>query len=238
MVTLPIAVVVQLAIAHAPQVAPETVAAFAKAESNLNPFAIYDNTAGKSLAAATAKDAADLARSLLDRGHSIDTGLMQINSANFARTGLDAESAFDPAKSIAAGAKIMVEAYQWCEARYKDADPLRCMASVYNTGKPTAGERNGYVGRIYAAADHVVPAIRQAGEREPTVSVRSRRPDILVLVRSLAGNPASHIFKLKRLHPDHEIARRWGEIHRLTGTLDDSTTTLAQKCLPSDGASS
>src|SRR3954454_10541155 len=32
----------------------------------------------------------------------------------------------------------------------------------YNTGKPMAGERNGYVARIYAAADHVVPAIRQA----------------------------------------------------------------------------
>jgi type IV secretion system protein VirB1 len=155
-------VVLQLAVAHAPQVAPETVAAFAQAESQLDPFAIYDNTERKSHAPSSAEEAAALARSLLARGHSIDTGLMQINSANFARTGLHVGTAFDPAQSVRAGAQIMVEAYQWCQERQPTAHPLRCMASVYNTGQPTAGEKNGYVARIWDAADHVVPAIRQA----------------------------------------------------------------------------
>jgi type IV secretion system protein VirB1 len=162
MTSLPLAVVVQLAVAHAPQVAPETVAAFAQAESALQPYAIYDNTARKSYAPSSAEEAAALARTLLTRGHSIDTGLMQINSANFGRTGLTADTAFDPAQSVRAGGQILVDAFQWCQERQPSSDPLRCMASVYNTGRPTAGERNGYVGRVYAAAEYVVPAIRQA----------------------------------------------------------------------------
>jgi len=162
--------VLQLAVAHAPQVAPETVAAFAQAESRLDPYAIYDNTARRSYAPGSAGEAIAIARSLLALGHSIDAGLMQINSANFRRTGLDADTAFDPAQSVRAGAQIMVDAYQWCQDRQPSANPLRCMASVYNTGKPNAGERNGYVARIWAAADHVVPAIREALPEKPAAA--------------------------------------------------------------------
>ena len=176
MTSLPLAVVLQLAVANAPQVAPETVAAFAQAESRLNPYAIFDNTARKSYAPASAEEAATLARSLLDRGHSIDAGLMQINSANFKRTGIDAATAFDPAHSVRAGAQILVDAYQWCQDRQPTAEPLRCMASVYNTGRPTAGERNGYVGKIFAAADHLVPAIRQAVPEKPVAAAEPAAP--------------------------------------------------------------
>ena len=176
MTSLPLAIVIQLAVAHAQTVAPETVAAFAQAESRLNPFAIFDNTERRSYAPGSAKEAAVLARTLLDSGHSIDAGLMQINSANFARTGLDAETAFDPARSVRAGAQILVDAYQWCRERQPAAEPVRCMASVYNTGRPTAGERNGYVGKVFAAADHLVPAIRQAFPEKPTATAEPAAP--------------------------------------------------------------
>jgi type IV secretion system protein VirB1 len=157
-------------------VAPETVAAFAQAESRLNPFAIFDNTARRSYAPASAEEAIAIARSLLDLGHSIDAGLMQINSANFGRTSLDANTAFDPAQSVRAGAQILVDAYQWCQERQPTAKPLRCMASVYNTGRPIAGERNGYVGKVFAAADHLVPAIRQALPEKPTAATEPAAP--------------------------------------------------------------
>ncbi|GEO42164.1 protein virB1 [Skermanella aerolata] len=176
MTSLPLAVVLQLAVANAPQVAPETVAAFAQAESRLYPFAIFDNTARKSYAPASAEEAIVIARSLLDRGHSIDAGLMQINSANFGRTALDADTAFDPAHSVRAGAQILVDAYQWCRERQPTAEPLRCMASVYNTGRPTAGERNGYVGKVFAAADHLVPAIRQSVPEKPAATGEPAAP--------------------------------------------------------------
>ena len=42
------------------------------------------------------------------------------------------------------------------------------MASVYNTGHPVRGIRNGYVERVWSAADQIVPAIRPAPPSTPT----------------------------------------------------------------------
>ena len=169
MASLPLAVVLQLAAAHAPQVAPETIATFAQAESALNPHAVYDNTARRSYAPRTAADASRIAADLLAQGHSIDTGLMQINSRNFRLVGLDHITAFDPAQSVRAAQIILIEAYSRCAERRLTDDPLRCMASIYNTGNHTRGERNGYVERIYKAAEVLVPAIRKAvGEQAPS----------------------------------------------------------------------
>jgi len=60
---------------------------------------------------------------------SIDYGLMQINSKNFARLGLDASSALDPEKSVAAAAQLIEE--------NRAAAPqlgLLDQLSVYNAG--------------------------------------------------------------------------------------------------------
>jgi type IV secretion system protein VirB1 len=166
MASLPIAALLQLALSHAPQVAPETIAAFAQAESRMNPYALYDNTTRVSYAPKTASEASAMAASLMAQGHSIDTGLMQINSANFGLTGINPVTAFDPAQSIRAAGLILTEAYQRCAERGLGANPLRCMASIYNTGNHKRGEANGYVNRIYQAADFLVPAIREAvGDR-------------------------------------------------------------------------
>jgi len=53
---------------------------------------------------ATAQEASTKARDLIARGRSIDLGLMGINSLNLARHGLTAETAFDPCRSMKAGA--------------------------------------------------------------------------------------------------------------------------------------
>jgi hypothetical protein len=93
----------QLALLHAPQVAPETVIAFGQAESRLNPLAIHDNEIRRSYAPASASEAVTLAHLLLADGGTVDLGLMQINSANLSRTGLTAASAFDPAEPVRVG---------------------------------------------------------------------------------------------------------------------------------------
>jgi type IV secretion system protein VirB1 len=147
---------------QAPNIAPETIATFAQVESGLNPYALYDNTERKSYRPTSALEAAALAKSLLEKGHSIDTGLMQINSANFRWVGLNHVTAFDPERSVKAGAMVLEEAYRRCTAQGLSADPLRCMASIYNTGSHRRGETNGYVGKIYKAAEVLVPAIREA----------------------------------------------------------------------------
>lgn len=177
MASLPLVAVLHLAMAHAPTVAPETIATFAQVESGLNPYALYDNTARKSYQPTSSLEAAALAKSLLEKGHSIDTGLMQINSANFGWVGLNHITAFDPKRSIEAGAEILKEAYLRCVDQGLSADPLRCMASIYNTGNHRRGEANGYVAKIYKAADTLVPAIRHAIQGKispPSASAQSQ----------------------------------------------------------------
>ena len=167
MASLPLVSVLHLAMAQAPQVAPETIATFAQVESGMNPYALFDNTTRKSYQPNSALEAAALAKDLLEKGHSIDTGLMQINSANFRWVGLNHVTAFDPERSVKAGAMVLAEAYQRCTGQGLSADPLRCMASIYNTGNHRRGEINGYVAKIYKAADTLVPAIREAIKGKP-----------------------------------------------------------------------
>jgi type IV secretion system protein VirB1 len=163
--TLP--AVLHLAADHAPAVAPETVATFAQAESRLDPLAVHDNTTGRSHAPRTVAEAVVLARTLLAKGHSLDLGLLQINDANLSRTGLTVESAFDPDLSVEAGGQILVAAWQRCRPGRGEADALRCMASVYNSGREQAGIRSGYVARVWRVAERIVPAIRQAVPPRP-----------------------------------------------------------------------
>jgi type IV secretion system protein VirB1 len=54
---------------------------------------------------------------------------------------------------------MLVKAYRHGDGQ---SDQLRCTASVYNTGHPARGIRNGYVERVWSTADQIVPAIRQA----------------------------------------------------------------------------
>jgi type IV secretion system protein VirB1 len=162
--SLPVAA--QLAAEHAPTVNQGTLLAFAYRESRLHPFAVHDNYTGQSLFLASAMAAADQARARLAMGHSLDLGIMQVNSANLARTGLTVTTAFDAGESMRAGALILTTAYRQCLRG--DANPsgtaqqaaLRCAASVYNTGREQAGILNGYQADVWRAAAVVVPAIQ------------------------------------------------------------------------------
>lgn len=127
---LPLAVVTTLAATCAPQVAPTTLAAIAKTESGLDPFAIGDNTAHRSYHPPAKAEAMALAARLAAEGHDLDLGLMQINRRNFGWLGLAARDAFEPCRSLAAGAAVLTA------------------FSRYNTGSPRAGLENGYVARV------------------------------------------------------------------------------------------
>ena len=140
---LALPVFLQLAGVYASSVAPETLASFAQYESRLNPNAIHDNSTGQIFLPETAAAAADLAVSLLGQGHSLDLGIMQVNSANLPRVGLTVSTAFDPGQSIRAGAAILVEAYQRCrhDGAVDEQPALRCAASIYNTGQRAGRHR-------------------------------------------------------------------------------------------------
>jgi len=144
---LPLAIFAQLATTCAPDVAPETLAALARTESGFDPFVIGDNTTRKAYHPPDQAEAIRTATSLLDAGHSIDLGIMQINSKNLNWLGLTVQTAFDPCENVRAGATVLIS------------------FSGYNTGSPTRGFKNGYVQKVVSKMRQlpVVPAA-EAGE--------------------------------------------------------------------------
>ena len=74
----------QLASSCAPGVAIPTLRAVAAVESHFDPLAIRDNTTHESWTPSSLSAAAALAKDRLKLGHSVDIGLMQINSGNLA----------------------------------------------------------------------------------------------------------------------------------------------------------
>jgi type IV secretion system protein VirB1 len=177
MTSLSIALVLQLAAAHAPLVAPETMLAFAKVESGLDPLAIHSNTGSRTYIPETVSGAVAHTRSLLARDDSIDISLLQINNANLAKTGVTVEAAFDPSDNIWAGAQIRAEAYRLCRRNESGEATLRCIASRYNTGTPPLGLRDGYVGCVWKAVAQTLPSMVPAiGRTAPPVPSQTTIP--------------------------------------------------------------
>lgn len=137
----------------APNVAPATMTAIIQVKSERDPNRIGVNSGGSLLRQpGNAADAIATARSLLRKGANFDAGLMQINSANFARLGVTPETVFDPCTNLRAGARLLADNYG--RARIAGhTDPLRAALSEYNTGSRSRGLMNGYVGKVFAAAN-------------------------------------------------------------------------------------
>ena len=108
---------------------------------------------------ATRDIAVQIASKLLEAGHSVDIGIMQINSANFGRLGLTLEAAFDPCKSVAAGAAVLAGGYTGGATHEGQQSALRVALSKYNTGDAQRGFANGYVHKVELAAGRIVPAL-------------------------------------------------------------------------------
>ncbi len=164
-----LAAFVQLAASCAPSVAVETLAAVARHESGFNDTMVNDNTAKRSYAPASREEAIALATELVVvQRHSVDLGLMQVNSANLASLGLSITDTFDTCRNIQAGSRILAAGYV-APGNGGDTQPALIQAlSRYNTGNPERGVANGYVAKVQAAAEQIVPAIRLRAEAGPT----------------------------------------------------------------------
>jgi len=149
---LDLAAVFALSQACAPGVAAETLTAIAYVESRFDPLAIGVNRGPRPMRAARdASEAVRVARSLIARGANLDLGIAQINSDNLGWLGLTLEAAFDPCLNLEAAGQVLRAGYQ-PRAGDTPQRTLRVALSRYNTGHPARGFRNGYVGRVEAAA--------------------------------------------------------------------------------------
>ena len=174
-----------LAAQCAPSVDPSTLGAIAHTESALDFLVIGVNGAvGGPIRSATTAEAVSKATALVTAGHSVDLGGMQINSANLHRLGLTVPEVFNPCTNIAAGARILREGY--ANASRSEPDPQRALASAvsaYNTGSLVRGLAvsaggNGYLTKVQASANYVVPEIRlQGASASPAPIVRA--PDLM-----------------------------------------------------------
>lgn len=148
------ATVLAIAAACAPDVAPSTLLAIARVESALDPLAIGVNGAAgrRPRAARTRDEATRTAAVLLASGADLDLGLAQINSRNLARLGLSVSEAFEPCTNLRAAAEVLTAGYHRARGFEDQQVRLRIALSLYNTGHPRRGFRNGYVDRVTAAA--------------------------------------------------------------------------------------
>jgi len=150
-----------------PTVATLTLAAVAETESRFESMAAFDNTNRRSWIFRTQSEAVSTVEHLIATGHSVDLGLMQINSANLYRLGMTLREAFDPCKSISAAAALLSNNYLRAQGSSTQQSALRDALSAYNTGSRRRGYRNGYVRKIETAAAKLI----SSGQVVPTSKV-------------------------------------------------------------------
>jgi type IV secretion system protein VirB1 len=164
----------QLFAACAPSVGPVTMSALVAYESGTRPFAIGDNTARRSYSPSNRTEATRLVIGLLQEGHNIDAGYMQVNSSNFAVYGLDAASVFDPCTNVATGARILRTAYHATVRVYGPGQVALVHAlSIYNTGAAWSGL--SYARAVFATAGRLhLTAAQARSARGPRRAVAFR----------------------------------------------------------------
>jgi type IV secretion system protein VirB1 len=203
---LPLAVMLQLIGACAPTVAPSTMASVLRTESGFDPNLLHVNGAGGGdLHPANKSDAVVQAIDLIVvQRKSVDLGLGQLNAANLPALGLSVADAFDPCKNLAAAATLLSDGYT--AAAQAQPDPqraLRIALSRYNTGDPSRGFANGYVGKVERSAQYVVPAIVVDGVTTPTPQGSMA---VVQPVQSKTLPPSWDAFAMASLHPASAFA--------------------------------
>ena len=189
----------------APSVHPVTMDRIVRVESGGNPLAINVNRlAGPQPRAGSAADAARIARDYIARGHSVDTGVAQVNNRNLAALGYSIEDMFgSPCKNLAAGAAILTQCYLRAVPLYGDGQAaLHAAASCYNTGSHQRGFANGYVAKftggyaVPAAAGMSLASALRPTPRSAATPARAARPNPLTADTTVAwgiGNSTTEI---------------------------------------------
>lgn len=143
--------ITELARACAPEIATEAVVPLVITESGGDPLQINVNK-GPRVRARSAGEGAALVRRYIAAGYTVDVGLAQINSTNFARLGVTVEQAFEPCINLRLASMVLQQGYGLASRHYAGLDAISATYSLYNTGTLTRGFRNGYVGRVWTAA--------------------------------------------------------------------------------------
>ncbi|PZU06505.1 lytic transglycosylase domain-containing protein [Sphingomonas sp.] len=143
-----------LARSCAPEIATEAVVPLVLTESGGDALQINVNRGPRVRATSVAGGAA-IVRRYLAVGYTVDVGLAQINSVNFARLGVTIEQVFEPCMNLRLASRVLQQGYGMASRYYTGLDAISATYSLYNTGTLTKGLRNGYVGRVWTAASNL-----------------------------------------------------------------------------------
>ncbi len=146
-----VAAIVALAQQCAPEIATEAVVPLVVTESGGDPLRINVNK-GPRVRASSPSQGAAIVRRYMAAGYTVDVGLAQINSSNFARLGVTPEEVFEPCTNLRLASKVLQEGFELASRHYTGFDAISATYSVYNTGTLRRGFRNGYVNRVWSAA--------------------------------------------------------------------------------------
>jgi type IV secretion system protein VirB1 len=183
-----------------PTVATLTLAAIAKTESRFQTLSVSDNTTGRAHVYGDEDAAAAAAHRLIAAGHSVDLGIMQINSANLRRLGMSIRDALEPCQAIAGAASVLSKNYQAVRRAGSEQIALRDALSMYNTGNRRYGYRNGYVRRVELAAQSLM-ASRLSGSGSIEVAMRDTRA-----IRSDRSTPPRDAWEIESRSPSASSA--------------------------------
>ena len=103
MAALTVPAALSIALQCAPSVDPHMLIGIGQHESGLETEILHDNSTGK---VQRGPGVIEAASQLIAAGHSVDLGLMQINSRNLGLLGLGLADAFDACRSIAGAARL------------------------------------------------------------------------------------------------------------------------------------
>jgi type IV secretion system protein VirB1 len=169
--SLTLAAVMALSQRCAPGIALEALVPQVRVESHFSELAIGINN-GPVVRARSVPDAIDIATRYIRAGYSVDLGLAQINSHNLRRLGLTVEQAFDPCTSLRAAEVVLTENYNAVSDGRTQTDAIEATWSLYNSGSPSRGMRNGYVRKVWSAAATLVPQMQAMlnGDQTPVLA--------------------------------------------------------------------
>jgi soluble lytic murein transglycosylase-like protein len=131
-------------------VEPSIVEAIVLLESDQQVLAIHDNTSGESHFPTDRMSAVQTANALLEQGHSLDLGLMQLNSRWREVYGASVEDCLTPCRNIGIGSDILGRYRLQCAQENPRLDPLRCALSRYHSGAEKGALE--YADRVLSAA--------------------------------------------------------------------------------------
>lgn len=114
---------------------PITMEKIAYVESGGKPYAIHDNTTGKSYFFGNKLSAVSKAQYLINLRHNIDMGLAQINSVNVYNFNIPITRVFNPCYNIYVGSYILYSDYNKAVLRFGNTrTALFRTLEAYNSG--------------------------------------------------------------------------------------------------------